>query len=241
MTDPTIHVSPAARSIAAARQLDWLLGEALGASQHVACARGAPAPWLAAACVLLGIGAVFGVAHWRHTTDTAWPRAPQDAESPPWHECHGPADLAQVPANTRALRCFDFDDAACAHLARFPALEWLDLGAMDVDDAGVSRPPTITDGGVRSLAKLPKLRWLSLAHCSEVHGYGLRALEALPQLEHLDLTHSGVVTEAVERLPRLPRLRSLVLSHCRSFRGSAWRRSRRSLAWSVSNWTAAPP
>ena len=121
----------------------------------------------------------------------------------------------------RALRGFDFDDAACTALARFPALERLDLGAMDVDDAGVSRPPAITDDGVRALAKLPKLRWLGLAQCQEVHGYGLRALEAMPRLEHLDLTHSGVVTEAVERLPRLPRLRSLVLSHCRGFRGSA--------------------
>lgn len=218
MTDPTIHVSPSARSIAAARQLDWLLGEALGAppAQRV---RSAPAPWLAAAFVVLGVGAVLGVAHWRHATDTV-ATSPQD-EEPSWLECHGPADLAKVPVDTRALRCFDFDDAACAHLARFPALEWLDLGAMDVDEAGVSRPPAITDDGVRSLAKLPKLRWLSLAQCREVHGYGLRALEALPQLEHLDLTHSGVVTVAIERLPRLPRLRSLVLSHCRSFRGSA--------------------
>lgn len=219
MTAPTIRVSPAARTAAEARQLDWLLGEALGATAAPRVRR-LPAPWLTAACVLLGIGTVFGVAHWRNTADMAT-TSPQDTESPPWHECHGPADLAQVPANIRALRCFDFDDAACAALARFPELEWLDLGAMDVDDAGVSRPPAITDDGVRSLTKLPKLRWLSLAQCSEVHGYGLRALEALPQLEHLDLTHSAVVTEAVERLPRLPRLRSLVLSHCRGFHGRA--------------------
>lgn len=218
MTNPTIRVSSAARSTAAGRQLDWLLGEALGAAATPRVRR-MPAPWLAAACVLLGIGAVFGAALWRHATDTA-PIAPQHRE-PRWHECHGPAELAQVPSDVRALRGFDFDDAACTALARFPALEWLDLGAMDVDDAGVSRPPAITDDGVRALAKLPKLRWLGLAQCQEVHGYGLRALEALPRLEHLDLTHSGVVTEAVERLPRLPRLRSLVLSHCRSFRGSA--------------------
>jgi hypothetical protein len=218
MNDPAIHPSSAARATAAARQLDWLLGEALGAAAAPR-ARRAPTPWLAAACVLLGFGAVFGTAHWRHTADTAT-TAPQDEETR-WHECHGPAALAEVPADVRALRCFDFDDAACAQLARFAALERLDLGAMDVDSSGISRSLAITDVGVRSLAKLPKLRWLALGQCHQVYGYGLQALEALPQLEHLDLTYSSVVTEAVERLPRLPSLRSLVLSYCMGFRGRA--------------------
>jgi len=218
MNDPAIRTSSAARATAAARQLDWLLGEALGATAAPR-ARRAPAPWLAAACVLLGVGAVFGAAHWRHTADTAT-TAPQEEEAR-WHECHGPAALAKVPADVRALRCFDFDDAACAQLARFAALERLDLGAMDVDSSGISRSLAITDVGVRALAKLPKLRWLALGQCHQVYGYGLQALEALPQLEHLDLTYSGVVTEAVERLPRLPSLRSLVLSYCMGFRGRA--------------------
>lgn len=216
MNHPTIRTSPAARATADARQLDWLLGEALGAAAAPRVRR-APTPWLAAACVLLGVGAVFGAAHWRHTDATAT-TAPQD-EATRWHECHGPAALAQVPEDVRALRCFDFDDAACAQLARFAALERLDLGAMDIDASGVSRSLAITDVGVRSLAKLPKLRWLALGQCHQVHGYGLRALEALPLLEHLDLTYTGVVTEAVERLPRLPSLRSLVLSYCMDFRG----------------------
>lgn len=219
MNEPAIRTSSAARASAAARQLDWLLGEALGATAAPRVRR-AQSPWLAAACVLLGVGAVFGTAHWRHTADTAT-TAPQDSEAPAWHECHGAEGLAKVPADVRALRCFDFDDAACAQLARFAALERLDLGAMDVDASGVARSLTITDVGVRSLAKLPKLRWLALGQCHQVHGYGLQALEALPQLEHLDLTYSGVVTEAIERLPRLPALRSLALSHCMGFRGHA--------------------
>lgn len=219
MIDPAIRTSSAARTTAAARQLDWLLGEALGAGAAPRVRR-AQSRWLAAACVLLGVGAVFGAAHWRHTAETMTTE-PQDAGAPAWHECHAPEGLAKVPADVRALRCFDFDDAACAQLARFVALERLDLGAMDVDANGISRSPAITDVGVRSLAKLPKLRWLALGQCHQVYGYGLQALEALPQLEHLDLTYSGVVTEAVERLPRLPALRSLVLSYCKGFRGRA--------------------
>lgn len=219
MNNPAIHTSSAARATAAARQLDWLLGEALGAGAAPRIRR-AQSPWLAAACVLLGVGAVFGTAHWRHTADSAT-TAPQDAEAPPWHECHGPAALAKVPADVRALRCFDFDDAACAQLARFGALERLDLGAMDDRGWSDSYALAITDVGVRSLAKLPKLRWLALGQCHQVRGYGLQALEALPQLEHLDLSWTGVVTEAIERLPRLPALRSLVLSHCMRFRGRA--------------------
>ena len=221
MNDPAIRTSSAARATAAARQLEWLLGEALDGTAAPRVRR-AQAPWLAAACVLLGVGAVLGAAHWRNAADTAT-TAPQDAESPAWHDCHGPEGLSKVPAAVRALRCFNFDDAACAQLARFGALEWLDVGGMEARVEGwhEPRPLAITDVGVRSLAKLPKLRWLALGQCHQVHGYGLQALEALPQLEHLDLTYSGVVTEAVERLPRLPSLRSLVLSHCMGFRGSA--------------------
>jgi len=219
MNGPAIQTSPTARATAAARQLDWLLGEALG-TVAAPRARRASAPWLAVACVLLGAGAVFGTAHWRHTTDTVT-TAPQDAEALAWHECHGPEGLAKVPADVRALRCFAFDDAACAQLARFVALEHLDLGAMPAHDWFDPRELLITDVGVRSLAKLTKLRWLALRQCHRVHGYSLQCLEALPQLEHLDLSDSGIVTTAVERLARLPSLRSLVLSHCMGFRGRA--------------------
>lgn len=219
MNDPAIRKSAAARATAAARQLDWLLGEALGAAATPRTRR-ASAPWLAAACVLLGVGAVLGAAQWRHTADSVT-TAPQEVEAPAWHECHGPEGLAKVPADVRALRCFAFDDAACAQLARFVALEHLDLGAMPANAWFDPRELRITDVGVRSLAKLPKLRWLALRQCHRVLGYSMQALEALPQLEHLDLSYSGIVTEAVERLPRLPSLRSLVLSHCMGFRGRA--------------------
>lgn len=219
MNGPAIQTSPTARATAAARQLDWLLGEALGVTTAPRVRR-ASTPWLAAAFVLLGVGAVFGTAHWRHTTDTVT-TAPQDAEALAWHECHGLEGLAKVPADVRALRCFAFDDAACAQLARFVALEHLDLGAMPAHDWFEPRELLITDVGVRSLAKLPKLRWLALRQCHRVHGYSLQCLEALPQLEHLDLSYSGIVTTAVERLAHLPALRSLVLSHCMGFRGRA--------------------
>jgi len=42
-----------------------------------------------------------------------------------------------------ALKCFDFDDAACAQLARFTKLERLDLSGCDVNDKGYSVPEMI--------------------------------------------------------------------------------------------------
>jgi hypothetical protein len=209
-------ISMAAQEVARERQLDWLLGEVLGGG---AAARSrAPSkafPWLAAAIAVLAVGVAIGVAALRGVPgDEA-----QDPPVPSFHECHGVGDLEHVPADVTALKCFDFDDAACAQLAKFTKLEQLDLSGTDVNDKGYSLPPQVTDAGVRALAPLTSLRWLSLATCHDLKGEGLQALEALPRLEHLDLTYSGVTSPAIERLPRLPSLRTLVLSHCMSFHG----------------------
>ncbi|HEU4417350.1 MAG TPA: hypothetical protein VFT55_00350 [Planctomycetota bacterium] len=176
--------------------------------------------WFAAALVIAAVGTAFGVALLRDEAADARP-AQQPQENIEWHEAHGPASLAAIPAGVVNLRCFDFDDAACAKLRRFTKLERLDLSGADVNDKGYSIPPRTTDNGVRELGALKKLRWLCLARCHAMKGDGLQALEALPQLEHLDLTYSGVQTPAIERLPRLPSLRSLVMSHCLDFHGRA--------------------
>jgi hypothetical protein len=202
-----------AMHVAAERRLDWLLAELLGPGP---AARAAPArlPWLAAAVALLAIGAALGVAWLEGRT-----APPAQAPAEPWHECRGAAGLEHVPADVTWLRCFDFDDAACAGLAKFARLERLDLSGMEADERGVSRAPQLTDEGVRALAPLVNLRWVSFAQCHGMKGEGLQVLEAMPRLEHLDLTYSGVESPAIERLPRLPSLRTLVLSHCMNFHG----------------------
>lgn len=208
-----------AAAVAKERQLDWLLAEALGGGRAAGARPAAPptrSRWQAAAIALLALGVAVGIAMLRRVA----PQHPaQEPDAPDWHECHGPAALASVPADVVALRAFDFDDAACARLARFTGLERLDLGRTDVDEHGNSREPQVTDAGVRSLATLTNLRWLSLARCSAMRGAGLQALEALPRLQHLDLTYCGVQSPAIERLPRLPALHTLVLSHSLHFHG----------------------
>ncbi len=211
-----------AKEIAAERQLDWLLGERLGrgpvgASPPRAATRH---PLLVAALVALALGAAFGVGLLsRHPGEGGGGPVPAQGEGIEWFEAHGPAAAAAIPADVVNLRCYDFDDAAVAKLARLQSLERLDLSGMDVNDKGYAVSLPITDEGVRHLGGLTRLRWLSLEQCHAVTGATLTVLEGLPQLEHLDLTFTDVRSEAVERLPRLPALRELALSYCMSFHG----------------------
>ncbi|MCC7399064.1 MAG: hypothetical protein IT455_18515 [Planctomycetes bacterium] len=206
-----------AMTVARQRQLDWLLDEVLaGGGARARTVLTSPRwRWFAAAAALVAVAALaFGLA--RDGEPDAGATPPQEA---PWRECHGPAGLDAVPADTTSLRGFDFDDAACAKLARLTKLERLDLSGMDVDARGVARSLPITDAGVRQLGALTGLRWLSLGQCEHVQGGSLAVLEALPRLEHLDLHSTRVDSAAVERLARLPNLRWLSLSYCRRFHG----------------------
>lgn len=216
-----------AMAAAKERQLDWLLDEVLGGLSGGSRAAGTPQrrafamPWLAAAVALFAVGAALGVAWLRALDGDAQAPVQQPAPEIPWRECHGPDALDQVPADVTALKCFDFDDAACAKLAKLTRLEHLDLSGTDVNEKGYSVALTITDDGVRALAPLAALRSLSLSGCAHMKGAGLQVLEAMPRLEALDLTYSGVETLAVERLARLPSLRSLSLASCMNFHGRA--------------------
>lgn len=212
--------------LAKERQLDWLLDEGLGRSAPDGPRAAKPAPraasrqqWLAAALVVLATAAAFGVAVLRGEPDAAATQSPPGDPPVEWTEARGAAGLASVPADVRNLRCFDFDDAAMAGLARFTQLQRLDLGGLAVNEQGWSAPPKLTDAGLVHLRGLTGLQWLSLASCHDVHGPGLTVLEGLPRLEHLDLSSTQVDSAAVERLPRLPSLRELSLSWCRHFHG----------------------
>ena len=213
-------MNTAAFEIARERQLDWLLAEVLGETPRAAApARGAwtRRQWLAAAIVLLAIGVAFAVAALR---DTPHGMAPvQDPDAPiDWRECDR-AHVDELSADVVSLRCFDFDDAAIAKLARCTRLERLDLSGMRIDARGVSEVLPITDAGVAQLATLSTLRWLSLQHCEQVEGRTLAVLRAIPRLEHLDLTHTGVTSEGLAALPQLPSLREVSLSYCLGFHG----------------------
>jgi hypothetical protein len=217
-----------AMAAAKARQPDWLRGEVLGgetpfAERRVTCPASATrrSRWFATALVVAAAGTPFGVA--LPSDEASAPVAQEPVRDVEWTECHGAAAVVALAADVTALKCFDFDDAACAKLVRFTKLERLDLSGADVDEKGHSVPPRITDQSVRELGTLKNLRWLCLARCHALKGDSLQVLEAMPQLEHLDLAYSGVGTQAVERLQRLPSLRSLVLSHCVNFHGRSLR------------------
>jgi len=207
------------------RQLDWLLDEVLGGvTMHgerpaQRRSRSTAQRWLAAAVVILAAGAAVGTALLRRDEAANTAQQPQGEGAIEWHEAHGPAALAAVPATVRNLRCFDFDDAAVAGLVKFPLLERLDLSGTDVNEQGYSVTSPITDTGVAELGVLVNLRWLSLASCQKMKGTGLATLENLPKLEHLDLTFTCIESPAVERLARLPSLRELSLSYCMAFHG----------------------
>lgn len=211
--------------VAAERRLEWLLDEVLGgvapsgARPRRALPRaGGGARWLAAAAALLATGLIVGTAMLRRDPAGAAATTPLP-EDPPWREAFGEADLAALPAGTTSLRCYAFDDALAAKLVTFRDLERLDLGGLAPDARGITYPPKVTDAVFAVLATLPKLRWLSLAHCEQVRGEGIAALAGLPMLEHLDLTYTQVASAALAELPRLPSLRELSLASCLSFHG----------------------
>lgn len=215
-----------AKTIAAERQLDWLLGEVLGNSTAAGLRAPAsartrawtPRQWLAAALVLATATGVALLQRHRAATNADQPQEEAPLE---WTEAHGRAGLAAVPQTVRHLRCFDFDGAAMAELGKFAQLERLDLSGMDVNAEGYAKAPSITDADLERLGTLTGLRWLSLAHCEQIRGPGLARLANLPRLEHLDLTGTQVDSAALARLPNLPTLRELGLSYCTKFHGRA--------------------
>tara|TARA_R110002072_G_scaffold109160_1_gene236261 strand:- start:27667 stop:29352 length:1686 start_codon:yes stop_codon:yes gene_type:complete len=225
-------MSTSNQNIARERQLDWLLDEVHGNGQaratHIDAANSATATatrWLTAALVVLAIGTAIGVSLLNNQETVAPLLAPNEDQAPAtkpplqWHECHDPAELAEVPADVVNLECFNFDDDDIAQLAKLERLERIKLGGMDVNEKGYSVGSPITDAGVAHLAGLAKLRFLSLRQCGLATGSTLEKLRAIPQLEHLNLSSTAITSEAIATLPMLPSLRELSLTYCMNFHG----------------------
>lgn len=96
------------------------------------------------------------------------------------------------PPNDRSL-------AAIEPLRRLEALRLDDRGAYDASQ------PRITNAGLASLARLPRLRSLSLER-SLIDDEGARQLAKFRGLESLSLSQSDVGDAGVEKLADLPRL-----------------------------------
>tara|TARA_R110002096_G_scaffold16264_32_gene55723 strand:+ start:54 stop:1727 length:1674 start_codon:yes stop_codon:yes gene_type:complete len=215
-------------NIARERQLDWLLDEVHGNGQTRAThnhSKATATRWLTAALAVLAVGTAIGVSLLNNQATVAPLLTPNEDQEPAtkaplqWHECHDPAELADVPADVVNLACFNFDDDGIAQLAKLERLERIQLGGMDVNEKGYSVGSPITDVGVAHLAGLAKLRFLSLRQCGLVAGSTLEKLRAIPQLEHLNLSATSITSEAIATLPLLPSLRELSLTFCMNFHG----------------------
>ncbi len=116
----------------------------------------------------------------------------------------GMADLAAW--RTLERLCFNeytqITDAGLAHFENHPNLELL-----FVISEGKGKLP-ITDAGLASIGKLPKLKTLILGE-SSITDTGLRHLEPLCELEVLVLQKVGITDDGLTHLARLPRLKKL--------------------------------
>jgi hypothetical protein len=109
-------------------------------------------------------------------------------------------------ASLRLACCADLTDYGLASLSRCSSITTLDLSAV-----------RITDTGLKSVASLPLLTWLSLAACDEVTDEGVCCLaDGCPHLRTLILDCCLHVTdEALEKLALgCPQLETLDLDGC---------------------------
>ena len=90
-------------------------------------------------------------------------------------------------------------DAAFAHLAKLPNLEWINVSARE-----------LTDEGVALAAKLPKLRILNL-HATRISDAGLQSLAPLEHLELLRFGSPHATDAGMEHIAAIKSLRFLHL------------------------------
>jgi hypothetical protein len=252
-----------ARDEAKDLQVDWALRERLGAQappdlteavlerllrepadggvMPMAAAAEGHAPsrlWLAAALVLLGIGAVLGAALWnrdsgqRSDAPAQQPVAPTSKPA----EIANVADVAKLPADTRAIEAQAIGDEALAALAAraakggLPRLESLSVINSAHQTYGMGLKMTLPDGersitcvGLRHIAELTKLRRLllsgtfALRHGLEPGGQLLAGLVRLPMLQDLTVRFVDTTDADLAVLPRLSALQSLDLSFNHGF------------------------
>lgn len=131
--------------------------------------------------------------------------------------------------------CAKISDAVCFGFGGHRRITSLNLSSCHISDKGLfglsrSAPnlkklnlsgshETISDQGLRQLCKLPKLYWLSLAHCEEITDFGIEELVSnLFCLDFLSLKGCAQVTDlAIIAVARhLHHLRTLELGYpCR--------------------------
>jgi len=235
------------------RVMDWSLHERLGGEQPpdlVAAVRsrletaeieGGSGPraarggqrWLVAALVLLGVTAVFGVALWPKGAGERVPVAPVPVQEPKPANVYSVADVAALPADTRAVEAIDVDDAVIEALTRLRDLEVLIVREPFHESFGLSlkmpapkTPRHITISSWPQFAKFTKLRRLELSGTEMVYVQRTAVdevrdpigwLERLPLLEHLALRFLDTRAAVLQRLPVLRSLRSLDLSFNHGF------------------------
>ena len=221
--------------------MDWALGERIGGDRppdlvdavRSRLAGGAPfaaAPaksraWLLLAA-LLGVAVVVTLSTWRPVPGirVAGPQEPMD---PKPESVWTLADVAKLPATTRAVEAFDVDDATIDALKRLRDLEVLIVREPFRENfgLGLKRTPPVDPRHVTAavwphLLSFTKLRRLELSGtllAGRAEPEQLAALERLPLLQTLALRFLDTDTPLLAALPRLRSLQSLDLSFNHGF------------------------
>ncbi len=223
--------------------IDWALGERLGgerppdlrAAVRAKLARGAmrrrPQRVLQAALMLLGLAAVCGVAFWPKPVILPTPITAPTPQEPQPTQVSSLADVAALPAGTRAVAAIGVGDAVIEALTRLRELEvlivrepWNESYGLGLKTTAPPAPEHVTHASWRQFAKFTKLRRLELSGTvmmGQVDQGGtarsLALLECLPLLESLTLRCFDARPELLAQLPRLPNLRALDLSFNHGF------------------------
>jgi hypothetical protein len=251
-----------ARDDAKDLQVDWALRERLGAEappdlteavlerlrREPAGDGAVPMPgldghgqkrlWLAAAIVLLGIGAVLGAALWNRDPGRgreAPAQQPAEREIKPV-EIASVGDVARLPADIRAVEAHSIGDEVLAALAarsakgELPKLESLRVVNEAHQTYGMGLKMTLPAGersimciSVKYIAELTKLRRLllsgtfALRRGLEPGGQLLADLARLPLLQELTIRFVDTTDVDLAVLPRLPALQCLDLSFNHGF------------------------
>ncbi|MGE3175185.1 MAG: hypothetical protein AB7O97_21335 [Planctomycetota bacterium] len=213
-----------ARAAAEERLLEAELATVLGHRRAAIPSSPRPRPWLAAAIVLLGLGAVIGT-WWLRREPPGAAQDPAPAPLPDAVHADRTRDLAGLPVDVHHLACRLDGPADLAELARLQQLRRLVVLAYD-PKAAAGRLRGVLDGvvGVHRgwaapapgtllpLASLPRLESLALPSQLAVDGAQLAALRSARALRELSVGAAAVVDDTfAERLAALPALRALEL------------------------------
>lgn len=151
--------------------------------------------------------------------------AVQSDARPRAREARSVAELAALPADTKALVVRGLGDPALPALARLRDLESLAIhGAIRVSVPGGARgsgvlTTSLTDAAFATIAGLSKLRRLCLDTHPALTGATLPELQRLPTLESLTLRYLDIPDPHLPALAQLPSLSDLDLSYNYGFRG----------------------